>query len=68
MLGGHQNAHKREGSIAKGEQKVIASTTMSLANPFLHNHNKYTNTSMASFSLHDAYNNKSLGIQAHSLI
>ncbi|KAI4316385.1 hypothetical protein L6164_024369 [Bauhinia variegata] len=66
-LGGHQNAHKRERSIAKRGQRLGAQVMASAAafgHPFLHNH-RYT--SMASLPLHGACN-RPLGIQAHSLI
>ncbi|KAF7817287.1 Zinc finger protein 3 [Senna tora] len=67
-LGGHQNAHKRERSIAKRGQRIMASASAAAFGiPFLHNHHRYS--SMASLPLHGAAcNNKPLGIQAHSMI
>ncbi|KAI4337265.1 hypothetical protein L6164_015703 [Bauhinia variegata] len=66
-LGGHQNAHKRERSIAKRGQRLgtqLMASAAGFGHPFLHNH-RYT--SMASLPLHGACN-KPLGIQAHSVI
>ena len=66
-LGGHQNAHKRERSIAKRGQRLgmhIMASAAAFGHPFVHNH-RYT--SMASLPLHGACN-RPLGIQAHSLI
>ena len=56
-LGGHQNAHKRERTIAKRGQR--GSTFGQLQ--------RYPN-SMASLPLHGSFNSRSLGIQVHSLI
>lgn len=52
-LGGHQNAHKRERTIAKRGQRMGA--------------NLYRYPSMASLPLHGSFN-RSLGIQVHSMI
>ncbi|KAJ1413130.1 Zinc finger C2H2-type [Sesbania bispinosa] len=68
-LGGHQNAHKRERSIARRGQRLatnmmMASTSSSYGNiPFLHRY-----PSMASLPLHGSCSNRPLGIQAHSMI
>ncbi|CAL5206314.1 unnamed protein product [Lathyrus oleraceus] len=63
-LGGHQNAHKRERSIAKRGQRfgtqIIASAS-AFGFPVMHNKQSYAN--MASLPLYGA-----LGIQAHSMI
>ncbi|KAI9106332.1 hypothetical protein K1719_021860 [Acacia pycnantha] len=66
-LGGHQNAHKRERSIAKRGQRLGTQILASgYGHPFLHN---YGYASMASLPLYGAScNNRPLGIQAHSLI
>ncbi|KAF7814482.1 zinc finger protein 1-like [Senna tora] len=59
-LGGHQNAHKRERTLAKrGHNKVGAAVSVEFGQRY---------SSMASLPLHGSYNNRSLGIQAHSLI
>ncbi|TKY74780.1 Zinc finger protein 3 [Spatholobus suberectus] len=69
-LGGHQNAHKRERSVAKRGQRsgtrMMASTT-AFGIPFLHNHLP-RRAAMASLPLHGASSNRPLGIQAHSMI
>ncbi|KAK6912525.1 hypothetical protein RJ641_022126 [Dillenia turbinata] len=63
-LGGHQNAHKRERTLAKRGQRIGAHVAAALGQS-LHHHHHYS--SMASLPLHGAYN-RSLGIQVHSTI
>uniref|UniRef100_A0A2P2PMB9 Zinc finger protein n=1 Tax=Rhizophora mucronata TaxID=61149 RepID=A0A2P2PMB9_RHIMU len=66
-LGGHQNAHKRERTLAKRGQRISTdAVSFGLGNyPGAHCNIRYI--SMASLPLHGSLN-RSLGIQAHSMI
>ncbi|CAH8387782.1 unnamed protein product [Eruca vesicaria subsp. sativa] len=55
-LGGHQNAHKRERTLAKKGKRMTA-----LASAFVHPY------AFSPVPFHGNYNNMSLGIQAHSM-
>lgn len=67
-LGGHQNAHKRERTIAKRNQRIgatLAATAAAFGHPYLHQHSSYSNIS--SLPLHGSSPSRSLGIQVHSM-
>lgn len=67
-LGGHQNAHKRERTLAKrGQIMKIDSDDFGFSSSLLFPYRSYS--SMASLPLHGSFNrSSSLGLQSHSLI
>lgn len=62
-LGGHQNAHKRERTLAK---KGVSHKIGAASDDFRLLSHRFS--SMASLPLHGSINNRSLGIQVHSTI
>ncbi|KAL8216815.1 hypothetical protein R6Q57_023652 [Mikania cordata] len=77
-LGGHQNAHKRERNLAKRGHKMgflsnpMISAAAAFGHTYMHQHQHHDQnycSTLSSLPLHGYNNNnRSLGIQAHSMI